>query len=137
MKGKRGFQKGNKEARKKGKHKATLEREIVAEAIRQRVLSNAQRLIDAQFTLAQGCSFLFVITKDEKGKREKPVLVTDLETIEAYLNGELDSNPEEYYYITTEKPSGHDIANLLDRTFGKPKETIEHSGTIKSLIVDL
>ena len=100
----------------------TLEQKIVAEEIRQRVMNNAQRLIDAQFSLAQGCSYLYKIEKDEAGKNKKPELVKDPQEIQSYLDGEFEGDSNQYYYITTEKPSGWDIANLLDRTLGKPKD---------------
>lgn len=110
-----------------GMNKKTLEQRIVEEEIKQRVLGNAQRLIDAQFSLAQGCSFLYCIKTTKKSK-DKPELITNHRTIEEYLSGDLDNNNNEYYYITTEKPNGYSIDSLLDRTFGKAIQKTELVG---------
>ena len=110
---------------KGSQNKATLEKKLVEEEIKQRVLKNAQRLLDSQLALAQGCAFLYKITTNKKGERSKPVLIKDNWIIETYLNGDFDEVKEDYYYITTEKPSGQDIERLFDRTFGKPVDNID------------
>jgi hypothetical protein len=122
---------GQKGGRPKGKKSAaTLEREAVAAAFRQRVLKAADRLFDAQLALASGCSFLYRIerTKSKKQEKARHVLVTDAEEIQRYLDGELDS--EDYYYVTTKEPNNQAIVDMLNRAIGKPKDEIEHSGAI-------
>jgi hypothetical protein len=98
-------------------------------AMKERIAMNAERLINAQMTLALGTNYLFKITYEGKGKNKKKIveLVEDLYTITAYLNGELEestSDDEGYFYVTAEKPNAIAIKELLDRAFGKPKEEI-------------
>jgi hypothetical protein len=118
-------------SRKKGKLDAkTLEKLATIREVKERIAKNAQRLLDAQLTLAMGTSYLFCITYEGSGKNKKKVVeqVTDLFTIERYLNGELDgggSDDEGYFYITAEKPNAIAINDMLNRAFGKPKEEIE------------
>lgn len=107
--------------------KKTKDIKIVEEEMKQRVLKGTQSLLDAQFSLANGCSYLYVIEKDKKGVDKKPELVTDRFTIERYLSGELKGDGK-YYYITTEKPSSNAIDSLLDRTFGRPTQKTELTG---------
>lgn len=112
-----GRPRGSREAR-------TLERAAVLRAYRDRVMRQADRLLEAQLTLAQGCSFLFRVEKaKEKGERAKHELVRDPEEITKYLNGEVDAT--KYYYVTTERPDGKAIADMLDRTFNKAVQGLE------------
>jgi hypothetical protein len=121
---------GQKGGRPKGrKNASTLEKEAVLAAVKQRIFHKADKLIGAQFTIAEGCSYLFKVIyfKEGKEKKSKMGLVKDPEEIERYLNDEVD-NPNEYHFITTDKPDNKAIANLLDHALGKPKESIELSG---------
>lgn len=137
---------GKKGGRPKGaKSLATLEKEKVLEAVRQRIMGNAHNIINGQLSLAQGQQFLYRIdtTTDAKGNkvRSKPILVTDPDEIAAYLDGEYgdgDSmdNEENYFYITTKEPENQAIEALMNRTFGKPVETVELQGGI-SLKIDV
>ena len=125
MAGRASRENGRKGGRPKGaKSPQTLEREAVAAAFRERVFKKADRLLNAQLTLAEGCSFLFKIVK--RGKREEHVIVTDPKEIKAYLDGDLDD--EEYRYISTKEPNNQAIDSMLNRTLGKPKETVEVQG---------
>lgn len=115
--------------RKRGSvSKKTLERKIVEEEIKQRVLREKSNLLNCQFSLAYGCSYLYKISKNKKGEKQKPELITDTFTIERYLSGEFDKKKDEYYFITTDKPNGYVIDSLLDRTFGKATQVTELSG---------
>lgn len=109
-----------------------VEKEALEE-IKQRIIRNADTLIDAQLSLAKGTSYLYCIEKDKDGKKQKPRLVTDPDIIAEYIDGEYGegesiNDEKEYYYISTEKPSGFNINSLLDRTFGKPTQTTELTG---------
>jgi uncharacterized protein YggU (UPF0235/DUF167 family) len=120
---------GQKGGRPKGKkNQTTLEKEAILEAIKQRIFQKADQLIGAQFSIAEGCSYLFEIIhyKEGKEKKSKHVLVKDPEEIKRYLDG--DAEPDKYYFITTDRPDDKALANLLDRAFGKPKESVELSG---------
>lgn len=121
--------------RKKGSlGKKTLEKKIVEEALRQRVLRNTQMLLDSQFTIAKGCNYLYYIEKNDKGqKMGKPIRVTDRFTIEAYLADELEDS-QNYYFMTTEKPSNQAVDSLLDRTFGKALQSVDNKGELKFIV---
>lgn len=103
------------------KNNATLEREAVLRAYRERVCLQAQRLLDAELTVALGCTRLFRKPKDG-GKVE---LVTDEATIRQFLDGELPQDDDsDWYFLTTEKPDTLTIRNIFDRTFDKPPQRI-------------
>lgn len=100
-----------------------LERNRVEAEIRQRILKSAHRITDRMLQLAEGCSYLYRTVEDEKGRRGKPELVEDQEEIRKYIEGAHD--PNEFYFITTEKPNYKALENLLDRGFGKPKQALD------------
>lgn len=126
------------------KNNATLEREAVAAAFKQRAMRAADLLFDAQLTLARGQTYLYKIEKElqtgpKGGKRyvnSKPRLVTDQWEIEAYLEGQItqgdaddDTDPNAtYYYLTTKDPDGRAIDSLLDRSIGKAAQPITGEG---------
>lgn len=138
--------------RKKGsKNSATLEKQIVEEAYRQRVLRSADKLLNSQMSLAQGNQYLYRIDKTKivgpKGgvsyKSERPELVTNQFEIEDYLaglteDGDLkdENDPEAaYYYLTTEKPDNRALDSLFDRTFGKVPQRLEGGGKDGEILV--
>lgn len=111
---------------KKGsKHKKTLEQKIALDTIRQRVLKNAQKLINSQLNLAYGVSYLFKV-KTHKNRKEAE-LINDQDTIMEYFDGSLEKNKkdDEYFYITTEKPSGRALNSLFDRALGKATTSLD------------
>jgi hypothetical protein len=115
------------------KNKATLEQRAVLAAFNQRVMAKADALFNAQLSLAVGSAKVFRIDEEGEGKNKKRVhtLVTDEGEIKALLDehdggsGEVDGS---FYYITTASPDNRALDSLLNRAFGKPKETHEHSG---------
>jgi|SRR3954451_11260164 len=124
--------------RKKGsKSQKTIEKERVLAALRDRIMKNADRILNAQLSIAQGQQFLYriVTTKDEKGRsmRSKPELITSEYTIEAYLNGDFEGDEDEYYFITTKEPNNMAIDSMFNRTFGKPTETVDLTTKGKAL----
>ena len=129
---------GKKGGRPKGsKSQSTLERERVFAEVKNRIMNQAQRILDSQMSLAQGQQFLYRIDTeiDGKGKktRSKPVLVVNPEEIANYLDGEYGdgetlNSETEYYYITTKEPNNMSIDSMFDRTFGKSTQAIEVSG---------
>ena len=114
------------------KNPETIEKEKVLAQVRQRVARSADKLMDSQMNLAQGCQFLFVIEtkviKVDGGKliekKEKPRIVTNPETIADYLAGDLDEEEDEYYFMTTQKPDNKALDSLMDRTFGKSSQNV-------------
>lgn len=116
----------------------TLERAKVMEAYRQRVLKYTDHLLNAQLTLARGQTYLYKIEKEviknKKGEvvkvtRKKPELVTAQWEIEAYLENRIkvgeEEDPEDtYYFLTTKDPDGRVINDMLDRTHGRPTQSV-------------
>lgn len=96
--------------------------------IKNRIANAANSIVNAQLGMARGSSYLFH-TKwitDKSGKMVKSTeRVTDPDIIESYLNGEYDDLQDEFYYITTKSPNNFALDSLLNRAFGKPKETLE------------
>ena len=136
---------GMKGGRPKGKKsKTTLEKEAVLRAFRERAMRSADLLFDAQLSLAKGQTFLYKIEKElqigSKGGKKyvnsKPKLVTSQSEIESYLEGLINEGDMEdendpngtYYYLTTKEPSNYAADSLLDRTFGKSTQRLEHTG---------
>lgn len=124
------------------KTKAVLEREKVKTYVEQRYMAVADRLANAQISIAVGQQFLFKIEKKKivgpKGgisyENQKPVLVTNQFEIENYLaelaenNGDIsdDKDPgDTYYFITTKEPNNEALKDIQNRVLGKPKETVE------------
>lgn len=112
------------------KNKATLEKQKVAEAFNQRVLTHADALFNAQFKLAVGSQRVFRVDETEengKTKREH-VLVTDAEEIKTLLDehdggdGAVDGT---YYYFQTVPPDNRALDSLLNRTLGKAKDSLD------------
>ena len=107
--------------------KTTIEQKIAKQLLVQRVLRSQDRLINAQMSLAQGCSFLYVIkveTVNGIKRKERPQLVKDQYLIESYLAGDLEDD-EDYYFITTEKPDTRALDSLLDRVHGKANQSVD------------
>jgi hypothetical protein len=115
-----------------GKNQATLEKEAVQAAFNQRVMQHADNLFNAQLKLAVGSQRVFRIDVNKKGE-VKHTLVTDSEEIKSLLDeyegsdGEVDGS---YYYFQTIIPDNRALDSLLNRTLGRAKESVEHSGEV-------
>ena len=127
--------------RPKGKKtEATLEKEKVLAAFKERTMQVADVLLNSQLTLAKGQTFLYKIEKYWEGsgknrilRKKKPQIVTAQWEIEDYLEGKIESGEEDdyeatYYFITTKEPNNNAIDSLLDRAFGKASQSIAVSG---------
>lgn len=139
MSGQASKENGKKGGRPIGrKNDATLEKERELSAVKQRIMKNAQKIIDSQLSLSRGLQFLYRIdTEIVKGKRirSKPILVVDSEEIANYLDGEFGdgeslNDETAYYYITASVPNNMASDSMLNRAFGKPTENMELKGTI-------
>lgn len=132
---------GIKGGRPKGKKSpATLKKEAVLKAYRERVMGLADRLLDSQLTLAKGITYLYKIEKKKivgpKGgirwEAQKPERVTSEAEIRDYLEGLVESgdvkNDQDpsatYYFLTTKDPDSGAIKDMMDRTFGKSVQAI-------------
>lgn len=113
-----------------GKNRKTLEKQAVMEAFNQRVLNQADALFNAQFRLAVGSQKVFRIDEIKEGNkvRREHTLVTDAEEIKDLLDehdggdGVVDGN---YYYFQTVMPDNRALDSLLNRTLGKPKDSLD------------
>lgn len=133
-------QNGKKGGRRTGsKNKSTLERQAVLDAFNQRVMAKADVLFNAQLSLAIGSSQVFRVdeSEDSKGKvKREHVLVTDADEIKALLDEHDGANgvvEGAYYYFSTVLPDNKAIEALMNRAFGRAKETIESTETVVML----
>lgn len=123
------------------KSKATLEKERVLAEVRQRIMKNAERILGSQLSIANGQQFLFRIDTDDKGRKSKPILIEDQETIQAFLDGEFGdgetlNDDEHFYFITTKEPNNQAIDSMFNRVFGKPTESMDMKLTLPKPILD-
>lgn len=107
---------------------STIEKEAVAREIKASILRMAGSLLQSQAALAKGLSFLYRIKTYKGGKRSKPMIVKDTDTIERYLAGELDNDENEYFFMATERPNNQALDSLFDRALGKAVATVELTG---------
>jgi len=128
--------------RKRGvKEPATLEREAVLRAYRQRVMGMADDLLNQQLLAAKAQYSLFKIIKkypmklNKKTKRKvkdksqklihsNAILVKSEKEIENYLTGkypviDIDEEGVTYFPKMTREPNAVVLNQILDRTFGK------------------
>lgn len=111
--------------RKKGKRDAKqLEKMRTFEEYKARIQRNADVLFNTQMQLVRGCSYLYRIDKDEKGRKQKAALVTSPDEIANYLEGMYEDDEDSYYFITTDKPNTITISDMLDRAFGKAAQPL-------------
>lgn len=81
-----------------------------------------------------GERFVYRIEKDEKGRMLKPEIVMDGKEIANALEAIENDNSvidDTYYYISTKPMNTHALQQLLDRAFGKPKESVDMNVTGK------
>lgn len=123
--------------RPKGSENAdTKQRRIAEEAFKSRVATNVDRLFNSQLDLAVGEKYLMVKRVEGEGKNRKTwvEVVTDIETIKQYIDDDGASLNEEagedFYYMTTKPANNQALDSLMNRAFGKPKESIELDATI-------
>lgn len=114
--------------KKGGKNQKTIEKEIALKRYESRIIDELDPLIQAQLDVAKGVTVMMAREWERKnGKRARTgkfVRVTAVYDIEQLLNGD-GENGEDYYYISTLNPDGKVLENLMNRVFGKPKESLE------------
>lgn len=118
--------------RKKGQlNQKTLDAMAVKKAYQDKIRRNADKLFNAQFSLATGTQMLFVVHTDSKGNRRKPEMVTDPEIISRFIDenegvdGTLEGSDSEYFFLTTKLPDSRTISDMLDRAMGKPDASLD------------
>lgn len=119
------------------KKRKTLEAMKVKDAFNQRIMQNADKLLNAQMSLAVGEQVLMVVRTEGEGKNKRRYteMVNDVEVIKDYVDWEegIDgsSNPsydENYYYLTTRAANNQAIDSLINRALGKVPEKLEVEG---------
>lgn len=108
---------------KHSKNPQTVEKEEARRRFIDRVDKKVDELFNAQYSLAVGVHLLFKTAKDDNGKDLPAVQVTDPEEIKAYIDGDTDTNL--YYFIAAQKPDNKAITSMLDRAWGRPKESMD------------
>jgi hypothetical protein len=113
--------------RKPGKkEKHTIEKEKARVLWEKEMLKQMRPILQAQLVLARG-SVIMMQRRMIKGKR-----VGDFERVEneseiaRLLNS--DCQNDDFYILAPKDPNGKAIQDIMDRLFGKPKETMELSG---------
>lgn len=132
-----------KAGRKPGsKNLATLEKNKVAEEVRQLILKKAHPLARAGMIEAMGMTFVYRIDDvlGPKGKviGKKHVRVTDPNEIATALDQmeEGGYDPENaFYYVTTKEPSMAAVDRLLNRAIGKVDDDFGGEGPVTTIIV--
>lgn len=126
--------------RPKGSENEETKQRRAAEAeFKERVAKNVNKLFNSQLDLAVGEKFLYVTithNKGQKNERRETEMVTDPETIKAYLDGEYDNDPDsnEYYFISTKAANNMAIDSLLNRAFGTPQKNVDLTSKGKSVL---
>ena len=129
-KGKYLFQKGHKKigGKKKGtKNQKTLEKELAQRRMEETILGELKDLLKAQIQIAKGTIYIFKIVKTKKGGKEH-ILLTDPGEIKYALDevdGEGTVEDGTYYYVATKQPDNRALDSLINRVFGKPKESVD------------
>lgn len=116
------------------KTKKTLEKQAIQEAFNQRVMAQADALFNAQLALAVGSVKVFRVDEeeDDNGKTKRVhTLVTNTDEIKKVLDeteGTAGMVGESYYFVSDVMPQNTAVESMLNRTLGKPKESVEHMG---------
>ncbi len=139
--------------RKKGtKNHRTIELEIAQKELQQSILKNITPLTVAALNSAIGERYVYRVKYERDKKTGLPLrerkheIVSDSreigEALDAIRNdaGLLDYEDEgtdSFYYISTKPSDTRSLQALFDRAFGKAKESVELSGTVKFSLADL
>lgn len=109
--------------KKGGMNVDTKLRKKAEQEYKRRVAEMTDKLLNSQLALALGEINLFV--KTVRGNKTITSMVTDIETVKEYLSGSLEDGDNEYYYLATKSPDGKALDSVLDRTFGKARQSVD------------
>lgn len=119
------------------KFQHTVEREIARKHLQARILAELDPLIDAQLDLGKGVMVMFAREKNSEGARiGKLYRVTSPEEMLDLLNSD-GTNGVDYYYLSAKDPDGKMLDSLMNRVFGRPKETIEVQAADGATLMDI
>ena len=136
---------GLKGGKKPGKLSVVRQMELNTKKIIEKMIySKARPLIRAGMINAMGQNFVYRIDeeRDSKGKllTRKHILVTDSKEIAEALDKmeEGGKDPQDrFYYVTAKEPDIRAIEMLLNRAYGKPKESIKVETEVQFSLKDL
>ena len=119
-----------------------ITKDLALKDFNDRVAKSTGELFNAAKSLALGQTFIYRLDEEEHQKKDgtkytikTPVLVTDPDEIRDAIDKlEFGGDSEEYYYATTKAPDIKAIDVLMNRSYGRPKESIEHSGKIQGIV---
>lgn len=134
--GKKGGARPNAGRKAGGQNKTTIEKKVAEKAMKDRIVQATDMLINAQLGLAKGGNSLMCQKFDNNGKKKgKAFIIEDDDIILQFLNGELDGGRDMYYYMMKKRSDNKAIANLLDRAYGKPKESLDLGVKVKPITI--
>jgi len=114
-------------------------RRVAEQNFKTRVANQVDRIFNSQLDLAIGEKYLMVKRVEGEGKNRRTwvEVVTDLETIKQFIDDDgasLNADAgEDYYYMTTKPANNQALDSLMNRAFGKPKESVDHTTNGKDL----
>lgn len=109
------------------KNPDTIEKEEAIRQFKERVARHTDRIFNSQLDLALGEKYLMVVRTIGKGtkQRRETEIISDPELIKQYLDEELTDSNEEYYFMTTKGANNQALEALLNRAYGRPKDTLD------------
>lgn len=90
---------------------------------KRRVAGMTDKLLNSQLSLALGEVNLY--KKTVRGNKTITSMVDDPETVKSYLSGDLEDGDNEYFYLATKSPDNKALDSVLDRTYGKAKQSVD------------
>jgi len=121
---------------KHGKNQSTIVKEEAERQFKERVAKNVDRLFNSQLDLALGEKYLMVTTTIGTGtkKRRETTIVTNPETIKEFLDEEREMNSNTKYYFMSTKPANNQaLEGMMNRAFGRAKESVDVTSGGESL----
>ena len=118
------------------KHIATILKDEAKKQIDNLIAEKARTLVQAGLSVALGTVYVYKMDKTTK----RAIQLTDPDEIGRaieQMTHEHTQEDSEYFYITRDKPDHKTIEMLLNRTFGKPKESLELGGNVKFSLLDM
>lgn len=120
---------------KGAKNKKTLEHEAALAKLRDKIIKKLDPMFIAAYNAVVGERFIYKISR-EKGPRggekyAKHELLTSASDIQhaldviAQTDGQDGENEDDYYYVNVKPADTRAFNDLLNRVFGRPKETLE------------
>jgi len=108
---------------KGSKSKTTIEREQILEQIKATIAGRATKIVESQTVAAFGTHRVLRLTRDLEGKITNSSIVFETSEIDRLISaGEYG---RDYIFASGADPDWRAGESLLNRTFGKPKDTLE------------